>query len=86
MSNKPFDRVWGWATVVFAIAAIGLLVGLGFKLMLFVFPVTWKFWHGLCALLYYLGIWAFRIGTPTFVILCVVAFIGNLIYSIAHKD
>ena len=85
MVNKPFDKVWGWAITAFVVAAIGLLVGAFFKLMLFVFPVSWTFWYGLCKILYFLGIWAFRIGTPLFVILSIVAFIGNLVYQISHK-
>ena len=57
MQEKPFDKVWGWATVVFVIAAIGLVVGVVFKLMLFVFPENWTIWYGLCKILYFVGIW-----------------------------
>jgi len=85
MENKPFDKVWGWATIAIVIAGIGLLAGLFCKVLLFVFPTSWTFWYGLSNLLYLICIWAFRLGVPLFIILCVVAFFGNLIWSLSRK-
>ncbi len=85
MRRKPLERVWDIAMWAFFIAAIGLVAGAFFKLMLFVFPVSWKFWYGLCYILYFIGIWAFRIGTPVFVILSIVALVGGLIDRLSNK-
>lgn len=85
MRREPFDRVWDIAMWAFFVAAVGLVTGAFFKLMLFVFPVSWKFWHGLCHVIYFVAIWAFRIGTPVFVILSIVALVGSLIYRLTCK-
>lgn len=85
MEKKPFDKVWGWATITIVIAGIGLLAGIFCKILLLAIPESWTFWYGLSNLLYLICFWAFLIGVPLFGILCVVAFLGNLIWSLSRK-
>ena len=85
MENKPFDKVWGWATIAIVIAGVGMLAGFFFKMLLLAIPKAWTFRYGLTNMLYLICIWAFRIGVPLFFVLCVVAFFGNRIWSLSRK-
>lgn len=84
MDKKPFDKVAEWSIQAFLVAAVGLIAGFFCHLMMFVIPKSWHFWYGFNHFLYIIGIWAFRIFTPVFVILAIIALVGGLIYRITH--
>ena len=67
-------------------AFVAIIAALFFRIMMFVFPTDWVFWYGLCKGLNVFCLWVFRIGIPLMLILCIIAFIGSLIYRLRNKE
>lgn len=84
--EKPFDKVWGAGTACFVVAIIAIIAALLFRIGMFVFPTSWVFWYGLCKVLNVICLWVFRIAVPLAIVLCIIAFIGNLVYRLKNKE
>ena len=82
----PFSILWKIATCCLAVALVSSVIAIVLRILLFIVPEGWSFWHGLLKILHTLFFWAFAISLPVMIVLSIIAFIGTLIWRVTRKE